>query len=284
MLLVLILGFMTCADFDKPLIPMERIPGGTFMMGNPDGVVGVDDDAPQHQVTLSGFYMGKYEVTQKQWVEVMGSPLGWSDSYGIGDNYPVYDVIWYKAIEFCNRLSMQEGLEPVYRILISGSYITDPDVWGGDLFTATWYNGSIVPGANGYCLPTEAEWEYACRAGTTTAYNTGDEFSDSTGWSLENSNNRCQSVGKKSANKWGLYDMHGNMLELCWDYYANNYGADHLFNPMGPNPDSIFVTSNVHVVRGGSFDRLAEYLRSARREYVGSNSPFPNLGFRVVRH
>ena len=196
-------------------IEMVQIPAGTFTMGSPPDEKGRTpdnwyeydyDEGPQHQVTLSAFYMGKYEVTQKQWYEVMGKTIhqqpDWIDrfkgtnptsqhfedgsialsqEYIVGDNYPMYLVNWYDTIVFCNRLSMQEGLSPAYSI--SGS--TDPSDWGGvpdflddwnSEIVLKWASVKIVAGSTGYRLPTEAQWEYACRAGTTTPFNTGNNL------------------------------------------------------------------------------------------------------------
>ena len=145
---------------------MVWINAGIFMMGSPAGETYPPlVNETQHQVTLTeGFYIGKYEITQAQYGSVMGS----NPSYFSENNLPVEMVSWYEAVEYCNRLSLKEGLTPAYAI--SGTNV------------APNYN------ADGYRLPTEAEWEYACRAGTTTAYNTGSNtISDNTGWYLSNS-------------------------------------------------------------------------------------------------
>ncbi|MCL2805458.1 MAG: SUMF1/EgtB/PvdO family nonheme iron enzyme [Treponema sp.] len=167
---------------------MVRINGGTFTMGSPANEPGRNSDEIQRQVTVGSFFMGKYQVTQKEYQEVMGT----NPSYFKGDNLPVENVSWFNAVEYCNKLSQREGLTPAYTI--NGTNVT----WNIN--------------ANGYRLPTEAEWEYACRAGTTTAYNTGATISDSTGWYVDNSNDRSHPVGHKRANAWGLFDMHGNVL------------------------------------------------------------------------
>ena len=215
------------------------------------------------QVTLtSGFYMGKYEVTQEQYLAVMGkNPSYYSSNPASGEvqsKRPVENVSWYDAIEFCNKLSMAEGLTPAY-------------------------NGSTpVAGSTGYRLPTEAQWEYACRAGTTTKWSFGDNESElkNYAWYWDNSNNMTHEVGKKLPNAWGLYDMHGNVEEWCWDRHGEDYtGAQ--TDPTGAS------SGNTRVVRGGSIygnDEYYTYLTtSAERDYNSPMDPFWFLGFRLLR-
>ena len=258
------------------LVEMVRIEGGTFQMGSPTTEANRDSDEDQHSVTVSSFSIGKYQVTQAQYQAVIGSlPSSLpSSNYGVGNNYPVYYVSWYDAIVFCNRLSMREGLSPAY--LISGS--TDPTAWGSvpTSSDATWNAVQIISGANGYRLPTEAQWEYACRAGTTTAYNTGAAISDNTGWYGANSDSKTHEVGRKPPNAWGLYDMHGNVFEWCWDWYGN-YPSGVQTDPTGANP------SDYRVVRGGSWYADERHLRSAYRLIFYPDSGSNTLGFRLVR-
>jgi len=223
--------------------------------------------------------MGKYQVTQEQYQTVTGeNPSSFSSNSAgeIQGRRPVEYVNWYHAIVFCNRLSMQEGLTPAYRI--SGS--TDPSDWGTVPTTSgvnvTWDSVTADWNANGYRLPTEAEWEYACRAGKTTAYNTGDTISDSTGWFGVNSDNRTHEVGLKSANTWLLHDMHGNVWEWCWDWYGS-YASEAQTDPKGAD------SGIDRILRGGAWMSPATDMRSAYRHgtwpYYRSN----NNGFRVVR-
>jgi formylglycine-generating enzyme required for sulfatase activity len=171
---------------------MVQIQGGTFTMGSPASETGrKDNEGPQHQVTVSGFYLGKYEVTQQEYQAVMGN----NPSPKKGDNLPVAAISWIDAVNYCNTRSQKEGLTPAYTI--NGSIIT----WNQN--------------ANGYRLPTEAEWEYACRAGTTTAFNTGANISSS---QARFSSASAIAVGSFAPNQWGLYDMHGNVYEWCWDW------------------------------------------------------------------
>jgi formylglycine-generating enzyme required for sulfatase activity len=245
------------------------INGGTFTMGSPADEPGRQDDEVQHQVTVGSFYMGKYEVTQKEWYEVMGTTIrrqwdmvykNWS-IYGEGDNYPMYYVSWFDAIEYCNKQSQKEGLTPAYTISDSG-----------DDRTATWNRST-----KGYRLPTEAEWEYACRARTTTAYNTGANISDNTGWYEDNSGDTTHPVGQKPANAWGLHDMHGNVYEWCWDWY-DDYPSGAQTNPAGASSGS------ERVIRGGSWGSTAPYVRSASRFDDTPPSQYGGVGFRVVRN
>jgi len=245
-------------------IEMISIPAGTFIMGQ-KGITELT-----FSVTIPDLYMSTHEVTQKQYETVMGAlPSSFSDDpppiYGVGDDYPVYYVSWYDALVFCNKLSEQEGLTPAYK---------KKDTWTPVPSTSNddWNEVIIDPKANGYRLPTEAQWEYACRAGTTTVYNTGDTISDNTGWYTDNSGKKTHEVGKKTANAWGLYDMHGNVLEWCWDWYET-----YLSNPMGASSGS------VRVGRGGGWDDTPEFLRSAFRYYYDPYIRNPSTGFRVVR-
>jgi formylglycine-generating enzyme required for sulfatase activity len=235
-------------------VNMVRIQGGTFTMGSPANEPGRHDwEGPQHQVTISSFYMGKYEVTQREYQEVMRT----NPSSFKGDNLPVEQVSWFDAVEYCNKRSQREGLTPAYTI--SGTNVT----WNRN--------------ANGYRLPTEAEWEYACRAGTTTAYNTGASINNNTGWYADNSGSTTHPVGQKPANAWGLYDMHGNVCEWCWDWIGN-YPNGAQTDPMGASSGSR------RVVRGGGWNGSNRVARSAFRDF-GIPADLGNpLGFRVVRN
>jgi len=266
-------------------IVMVSIPAGTFTMGSPSTESSRPDERPQHSVTLSGFSMSKYEVTQAQWIAVMGAigtgESGDRTSYGNGDNYPIYDVNWYEALVFCNKLSIKEGLTPVYSI--NGS--TDPTTWGtvphrtpwDAANNAKWVAVVIVSGSTGYRLPTEAQWEYACRAGTTTAYNT--TIADNIGWYKSNSGEKTHQVGLKPANAFGLHDMHGNVSEWCWDWFKGSYYSSSPTNdPMGE------TTGSNRVSRGGNWLNNADNLRSAYRESSPPYDGGSGVGFRLVRN
>jgi len=261
---------------------MVWIRGGTFTMGSSGTESLRNNEHPQHSVTMSGFYMSKYLVTQEQYQTVMGSNPSQFKSALTGESgtpgkLPVEYVNWYDTIVFCNKLSIMEGLSPAYNI--NGS--TNPTDWGNiprnDYNTTSWDAVTIVVGSNGYRLPTEAQWEYACRAGTTTAYNTGDTISSNTGWYTGNSDNKTHHVGKKPANAWGLYDMHGNVFEWCWDGWFRTYSSSAQTNP-------IYVLSlSYRIIRGGSWYDSADDMRSACRNGSAPYGLEKTIGFRLVR-
>jgi formylglycine-generating enzyme required for sulfatase activity len=277
-----------------PEIPgMVWIQPGTFMMGSPESepgrLVTENYNETQHQVRLTkGFYLGKYPVTQAQYQAVMKTnPSNFKSSSGGDDpaNRPVEQVSWYDAIVFCNRLSMEEGLNPAYRI--NGS--TNPSAWGNVPAdsNATWDAVEVVAGSNGYRLPTEAQWEYACRAGTTTAFNWGTDTISSSAANYDASvidaNNtakgtyiqRTTEVGSYAPNAWGLYDMHGNVWEWCWDWFGE-YSSGAQTDPTGA------VSGYNRVIRGGSWYHYGQYLRSAFRIYYDPGVRYYGIGFRLV--
>lgn len=249
------------------------IEGGTFLMGSPETENWRIDDEAQHEVTVSGVWMSPYEVTQAEYERLMGV----NPSSFAGENLPVESVSWLDAVRFCNAKSEEAGLMPAYVI---------------DEETVTWNRG-----ANGYRLPTEAEWEYACRAGTTTPFNTihatGPEeanyyghypyeieenyFDDSV---LETRPGRYRQttveVNSFASNPWGLYNMHGNVNEWCWDLY----GAYDLTNTVDPTGAE---TGTRRVYRGGGWNDFGKNLRSAYRAAGELNMASYNLGIRLVR-
>jgi len=257
-----------------------RINGGTFTMGSPANEPGRFDYEVQHQVTVSSFYMGKYEVTQKEYREIMGTnPSGF-----IGDNLPVEYVSWYDALVFCNKLSVSKGLSPAYSIGgKTNEWGTIPAQSGTN---ATWDAVTIVANSNGYRLPTEAQWEYACRAGTTTPFSTGNNITTSQAnyngnWPYNNNargiyREKTTNVGSFAPNAWGLYDMYGNVYEWCWDRYGD-YSSGAQTDPTGA------VSGTGRVIRGGSWNSSAKDVRSADRYFNDPNDRSHALGFRLVR-
>ena len=239
-----------------------RIPKGTFLMGSPPDEVGSSDDERQHEVTLTrDFYLGVYEVTQAQYKKVMGK----NPSYFTGDNvaerhpqtgrfvkdvdsanHPVEIVSHDDAVEFCRRLSERADEKAAGRR---------------------------------YRLPTEAEWEYACRAGSNTAFSFGNEAADlgSHAWYEANSNRMTHAVGGKKPNAFGLYDMHGNVWEWCSDWYDEKYYASSpAIDPRGPDSGSF------RVLRGGSWDSEPSLVRCAFRHFVAPGYRSTLNGIRVV--
>ena len=227
------------------------IQGGSFMMGSANRENGRREDEYRHQVTIGNFFIAKYEVTQKEYEDLMGNN---PSKYNSNPQNPVDSTTWYDAIEYCNRRSAAEGLTPAY--YINGK-------------TVSWNKNS-----KGYRLPTEAEWEYACRAGTETAYNTGNEISNFlAAFKIHAS---C-AVGSFPANNWGLYDMHGNAGEWCWDWYGE-FSSKSEINPIGP------ATGFKKVQRGGTWKDQNINLRSAKRTSAYPNSKADTTGFRVARN
>ena len=265
-----------------PSIQMVQISAGTFTMGSPSTEPGRwSDEGPQRQVTLSAFRMGKYEVTQEQYFAVMAMNPSYFTTAVAGENsarLPVEQVSWYRAIVFCNRLSLMEGLSPAYSI--NDEDLSSWEIPDGNENNSVWDTVQIVPDSTGYRLPTEAQWEYACRAGTTTEWFYGNNSNRDYMWFEDNSGGRTHEVGKKWPNPWGLYDMHGNVSEWCWDRYGAYQGGEQI-DPPGP------ISGNFRLHRGGSWSHAADNARSAFRSVQinrsGPNSRASNLGFRVVR-
>ncbi len=245
---------------------MVLIPAGSFRMGNiTNNSSGGDDEKPVHKVTITRpFLMGKTEVTQAQWKAIMRS----NPSDFKGDKLPVENIGWEDAVAFCNKLSKEEKLNACYS--------------GSGAKTRCDFR------ANGYRLPTEAEWEYACRAGTKTDFHTGNMTSETgndpalniAGWYDGNSGGKTHKTGLKKPNAFGLYDMHGNVYEWCWDWYdASYYKSGAITDPKGPS------TGTLRVLRGGSWGGSSTiYCRSAYRHHLTDpNYRSYSRGFRYVR-
>jgi formylglycine-generating enzyme len=255
-----------------------RIQGGTFTMGSPADEPERQDYESPRQVTVSSFYIGKYEVTQKEYKEIMGT----NPSSFKGDNLPVENVSWYDAVEYCNKRSQKEGLTPAYSINRNQKDLYNTNSNDNVKWTVKWNRT-----ANGYRLPTEAEWEYACRAGTMTPFSTGYNittsqanyngrfpYSDNDKGTV---NRKTLPVGSFESNDWGLYDMHGNVWEWCWDWYDPDYSNAAKTDPVGA------VSGAGRVVRGGSWTAPAEFVRSASQCSSYPNSRFNYIGIRLVR-
>jgi formylglycine-generating enzyme required for sulfatase activity len=249
-------------------LDMVAINGGTFTMGS---TTGNDNEKPTHQVTVSDFYMGKYEVTQAEYKAVMGK----NPSNFKGDKLPVEQVSWYDAIEFCNALSLKAGLQPYYTI-----DKTKKDPNNSNSYDDIKWLVTINKNAKGYRLPTEAEWEYAAGGGGSnnrTDYagiNTETSLSDYA-WYSQNSGSKTHAVGTKKQNSLGLYDMSGNVWEWCWDWYGN-YSSGSQTNPLGAESGSY------RVLRGGSWLNNSVYCRVAYRSNDNPGNRDNDFGFRVA--
>ncbi len=268
-------------------LEMVYIESGSFRMGSLSNEQHRDEDeGPQHQVTLTqGFYMGKYEVTVGQYsafLKARGDESGvdWQardcplakqeegyalhGTFGRSWDQPMVEVSWYGAVKFCNYLSEKEGLQPVYTE-------REKDNWEIDL------------DANGYRLPSEAEWEYACRAGTLTRFYWGNDPNYSLiyfhAWYPGNNNPYgTKEVRQKIPNDWELYDMSGNVWEWCNDWYDSHYYAESpSHDPTGPD------TGIIRVRRGGTWNNVPWSCRSANRFGNNPEDTFNDLGFRVCR-
>lgn len=259
---------------------MVLIPAGSFQMG--DAIDGESYAMPVHTVTLSAFCLDKYEVTKALWDEVYtwATAHGYTfDNVGAGTaaNHPVNTVSWYDVVKWLNARSEKEGRQPVYYTESGQGAVYRM----GQVGVAA---GAVKWTANGYRLPTEAEWEYAARAGTITRFYTGNCITSSQanyngndlwgGCPTGQYRGATTIVGSFAPNPWGLYDMVGNVWEWTWDWYESPYPSTAVTNPKGP------VSGSARVDRGGCFARDAYYLRSAIRNNGAPSSRYSDTGFR----
>ena len=266
------------ASYSSPSNDFVLIKGGTFTMGSPESEDWRSNDEVQHRVTVASFYMAKYEVTQKLWREVTGkNPSSFS-----GDTLPVESITWLEAVEFCNALSRRDGRTPVYTISDGGATVS----WNRE--------------ANGYRLPTEAEWEYAARAGTTTPFYSkkvpgADDvnFYGHYPYQIEQNyfhdevletrpgvyRGKTLVVGSFDPSPNGLYDIYGNVGEWCFDYYGEYIVATD--NATVTNPTGA-ASGTRRVYRGGGWNDFGKNLRSAYRAALQQTSDAYNVGLRLV--
>ena len=251
---------------------LRRLPNGRFYMGSHDSDVFLrNNEHPQHRVTIPNhLFMGVCPVTQKQFFDLMA----YNPSIVLqNENCPVEAVTWFSAVEFCNKMSEAESLAPYYEMKAvrrrANDSIEDANV--------------TVLGGDGYRLPTEAEWEYACRAGSITPWSFGDQILDvlQYAWFYDNAMMETHPVGQRKPNAWGLFDMHGNVMEWCYDWYnESQYSqcSEDEENPQGPKEG----TSKV--LRGGAWQFGAEATRCAYRNSSVPDAMAGVIGFRVCRN
>ena len=251
---------------------LRRIPGGRFYMGSHDSDEYLRfNEHPQHKVIIPrNFFISVYQVTQKQFSELMGyNP----STGGPHEECPVDGVTWYSAVEFCNKMSEAESL-PLFYDIKDVKRRSDNSIEAARV---------SISGGDGFRLPTEAEWEYACRAGSITPWCFGDQILDigNYAWYYDNSSMEAHPVGERKPNSWGLYDMHGNVMEWCYDWYNESHYqqcAEEEENPMGP------AEGVTRVLRGGAWQFGAEATRCAYRNNSLPEAIAGVIGFRVCRN
>jgi formylglycine-generating enzyme required for sulfatase activity len=264
---------------DGAKFAVRFIPAGKFTMGSPDSESGrLNLEEPQRQVSLTRpYWMMETEVTQGQYQSVMGyNPSGFSKC---GSNCPVDGVNWHEGCAFANALSRKQGLDECYTCSGNRAGVTCE--------VKSQYRGGAYYNCKGWRLPTEAEWEYAYRSGSSTAFYNGgitnmgfyckkDPNLDKIGWYCGNSGYKTHPVGGKQANAWGLHDMAGNVYEWVHDWFQDSYRNLPDVDPVGPN------TGSDRVFRGGSYGVYAQICRAAHR---GGSSPdrSGSLGLRFLR-
>lgn len=262
----LLILLITLFAFKNTLIETDliQVKGGTFKMGSKTSDTSAElDEQKEHSVTLNTFEISKFEITVWEWKQFikankMKMPI--KPSWGWQDNYPINGITWNEAIAYCNWLSTKEKLQPCYSKK-------------GPNFVCNFK-------ANGYRLPTEAEWEFAAKGGTNSKgfrYSGSDKLED-VAWYKANSNGQPHTVGTKLPNELGIYDMSGNVWEWCWDWYNKDfYKLEKGDNPKGPE------MGERRTVRGGSWDSKSNYVRPANRISTIPSKTHEFYGFRIAR-
>ncbi|MBQ6268605.1 MAG: formylglycine-generating enzyme family protein [Bacteroidetes bacterium] len=248
---------------------MLLIKGGTFVMG--DNSSTIEASKPEHNVTVNSFYMSASEITQKQYKEVIFSSTSFSPD---DEDCPANYLRFYDAVAFCNKLSELHKLEPCYTI---------EDPYGELTYgEALHVNVKCDFSKNGYRLPTEAEWEYAAKAGSNSLWGVPEPVSNYAYYGMSGSSSRPSKVQQKMPNAYGLYDMNGNLAEWCWDWYSNSYySTNQSNNPKGPSNPS---ADSTRMVKGGGFRDGLEKLKVASKVELHRIQREIFIGFRVVRN
>lgn len=251
---------LSATDVSSLLPPFASVPGGTYWQGSAE--VPFTSSETAHQTTLSSFQIAKFETTQALWKAVMGA----NPAEFKGDDRPVERVSWLDVVTFCNKLSEMLGYEPVY--VIEGQRVS----WNKE--------------ADGFRLPTEAEWEYAARGGSAVAALekpsarpgfSGSLNANDVAWYAPNAGRKTWPVGQKKANELGLHDMSGNVWEWCWDFYGT-YPKTAV-----TDPDTPVQRTNARVIRGGAWFTPVNLIRSTYRFWSATNLRVNTIGFRLAR-
>ena len=314
--------------YEAPTLSLDfvSIESGSFTMGSPESELGrlgksLEEDETQREVTIEkDFQLLKTELSFTDWDAVqkwasqngytdLGAQNGYKVEEGDAANYPATMVSWFEAVKWCNALSEAEGLTPCYSrngqvyktdkkedAEIAAEEAVEEAAEGAGEEVAEKDDEIICDfTANGYRLPTDAEWEYACRAGSTTAFYTGeithkkykplDLALDKAGWYYGNSDKKVHPVGSKEANAWGLQDMHGNVWEWCWDIYTTSEEFAGAVEAAEAGEEAEEEKSDAHRVRrGGCFTLNASECRSANRSKAAPGSDPASIGFRIAKN
>lgn len=268
----------------QPPVEFKLIPAGTFMMGSPMGGIGNTDEQSQHKVKLDAFYLDSTELTRGKFALFLLSKdanylpteerkLQSYDAAWLGETnaHPILKTSWIGAVAYCNWKTKDVGSKDTF-------------------YTFKYTNEGIIEdvqfnkNSKGYRLPTEAEWEYACRAKSITNYSFADDslMLEDYAWYNTNSGATTQIVGTKKPNSFGLYDMHGNVSEWVWDWYPEN--MPYYPNTEQENPTGVLTGSTTHIYRGGSYKNYAINLRSAKRFSGRPENRYEDVGIRLARN
>ncbi len=261
---------ITAWDSDPVPDGFVLVPAGNCRMGDTHGVCYDGDETPIHLVNLDSFYIGKYELTQQEWVDVMGS----NPSHFTGNmQLPVEKVSWYDVVKYCNYRSIQEDRTPVYSV--SGD--TDPDNWGAT------FEPDVDWTASSYRLPTEAEWEYSARGATNDPdyLYAGSNTVGDVAWYNGNTGAYTHYVGQKQSNGLGLYDISGNVWEWCWDWYYDQFYLECSQDGSSLNPENSASNTN-RVRRGGNWYYDEYSCRVTNRSYYEPALNGNGIGFRLA--